>query len=406
MKTAKFLLWLFLILLQPLNLSAVESKHNYPNYGDQKSAALEDLLYIFGHLVPKYYYRPIPDMDECIYQVLNKGLEGCLDKNSIYFSRSRLTPIQDDTEYGGIGVTITEKNGEIKIKAVQKNTPAHTAGILRGDVVVEVSDKQGVMRPTEGKKAREVANVISGPMGRTVKIVVMRNGSRMSFEMRLALIPIIWVESRLLHRNIAYIKLESFSHKGIAAKFRAHLLEIASNKKTSLVVDLRDNPGGFLDETLKILTLFENDPQSTLLTERKYENGAYVDYPKKLADVLYDYTGFLPTYGKFSNRKIVVLINGESASSSEIVAGYLQQNGATVIGEQSYKKGTVQSDIRGLKSGGVIYLTTAEYLIGNSKTRVDGIGVAPDITIANPDSWNPGDVEDQQLQKAVEILNK
>ncbi|MBI2035780.1 MAG: hypothetical protein HYT12_03840 [Candidatus Liptonbacteria bacterium] len=409
-KRRLWLLTLLLALVLFLSLPAYskESDFHYPNFSSEKSQALEEILYIFGYLIPKYYYKPLPNIDECVQKVLNGGLAACLDKNSRYLPKSQMDERaweENDDEYFGIGATLMKDCDSVLVSSVEENSPAYVAGIMARDLIVGVSDASHAIQSTSGKSVYEVAAMIRGPKDSFVNIVVRRGDAEINFQVQRKAIPVKLVESRLISPEISYVSIKSFDSFSISQKVNSALNGVAAKPGTRIVIDLRDNPGGFLRETMKILVLFENKPRNILVTERKYLNSSYVDSVNTVADMIYDYPAILSWFGKYSDRKIAVLVNGNSASSAEILAGYLQQKGATLIGEQTYKKGTVQTDFHGA-SGGTLHLTTAEYLLGNSKVKVDGIGITPNVIIKNPDGWVRGDTaNDLQLQKAIEVLS-
>ena len=229
----------------------------------------------------------------------------------------------------------------------------------------------------QGLEMSKVSSLIKGPVGTKVKLKVKRGEKTLSFQVTRGTIAVNPVEYKTLENNIGYIELKEFT--GQATKEVNKALRSFDNKNVNkLILDLRDNPGGLLSEAISISRLFVTKGPIVHIREK---NKALLTHTSGLEK---------PKY------KLVVLVNEDSASASEIVAGAVKDRKAgSLVGTKTYGKGTVQS-MMPLSDGSMVKLTIAEYLTPN-KTSINGIGIQPDYTIENTE-------EDLQLKKAIEIL--
>lgn len=378
----------------------------YPTYGN-KNLAVEDLVYIFSYLIPASYYKPVSNMKDCVAKTLKSGFAACLDKYSRYIPQelaSEEESSREVREYVGIGIALHLKDGRVKIYKIFEDGPAYKYGMAVDDVILAVSDGSGQMQTVDGKDVAAVVKMIRGAAGTQLAIDILRGDEKKTIKLTRSAINSGVVRVRQINSNIADIKIIDFDDETLALK----LQQIFERARGNIILDLRDNPGGYLEKvTVNFLTFFDDNPSELLVTERKYNDIGYEDIlVYTIGSVIAQNPGFKKTLGKYKDRKIVVLVNGNSASAAEIVAGFLQEHGAIVIGTQTNGKGTVQTTIEGLPSGAKVYLTIAEYFIGNKMKKVEGLGITPNIVVKNPDGWVPRDTEnDLQLQKAIEVLS-
>ncbi len=286
-----------------------------------------------------------------------KGIVEQLDRHSKYFSEEEFDQFIDDVDGNliGIGVYIEEVDRGIKVISPIVGSPADSVGIQSGDIITHVDDLDVTTIPYG-----EAIDKIKGEAGTTVKITVYRSGSILNFEIVREVILIPDVTYEMLDDDIAYIRIIRFGD-GVADEFSKAIQDLDSKNMTSLVLDLRNNPGGYLSEVVEIADWFIDEG----------EDIAYIDYSRNLAK-LYD--------GKTNalNIPLAVLVNNGSASASEILTGAIKYNNkGTVIGETTYGKGTVQS-LYQLATDGGLKVTTAEYFSANGQ-KVNGVGVEPDI---------------------------
>jgi len=284
----------------------------------------------------------------------------------------------------GIGAIIRSdmELGIIEIADVLPNAPAEKAGIVPGDVFIEVD---GI--PVAGMNQTELVTIVRGPAGTTVTILMQRGDKQLTFEIVRERFEIPSVFSEVLEGNIGYISSYDFNQR-TRSKIDAALAELNVNELNGLIIDLRNNPGGLLTSAIEVGSAF-------------IENG----------DILHEVFGngeeiTFETDGSFANITvpIVFLVNERSASASELVAGAVQDYGlATIIGEQTFGKGTVQQ-LRTLTNGGGVRLTIAQWLTPN-RNSIQGEGITPDIIIRVDNDRELAELgKDPQLDAAVEFL--
>lgn len=307
-----------------------------------------------------------------------RGMLQSVDPHSSYFTPEEAEEFNQSIsgEFSGIGVYINEKDGYINIENTIKGQPAEKAGIKKGDLIIEVEDKD-----IKDMGLNKASSLIKGPVGTKVKLKIKRGEKNLVIKVTRQTIKVNPVEYEILEGNVGYIELKEFS--GQATKEIKIALEAFDKKKVKKVIlDLRDNPGGLLSESISISKLFVHKGPIVHIREK---NRALLTYATSLLET--------PKYD------LVVLVNGNSASASEIVAGAVKDRKAgRLVGTKTYGKGTVQS-MMPLSDGSMIKLTIAEYLTAN-ETSINGIGIEPDYLIENL----AGSEEDLQLKKAIEIL--
>lgn len=356
---------------------------------DTGSDDIADTLDKYKVLIDKYYLGEEVD-DETLKEGAIKGyIEALGDPYTEYISKEDMEDYMDDTmgNFVGIGVYMvkdTETN-QIMVLSPIKNSPAEKAGIRPGDYIVEVDGNA-----CTGDDFSNISNKIKGEVGSTVKLKIQRDGETLDFEITRENIKVNPVEGEVLEGNIGYIEFSSFD-EGTAEEFKNKFNELKSQGITSLIIDLRNNGGGIVDEALKIAG-YTVDKGTTLLyevdkdgneTEEKSEVDKIIDMP------------------------IVILVNENTASSSEILSGALKDLGkAKIVGTKTYGKGVIQQ-ILTLADGSGLKITTEEYLTPN-RTKINKVGIEPDETVELPDTveniLNVEREEDTQLQKAIEIL--
>lgn len=342
----------------------------------------------YKSIIDKYYLGEINE--EKLKEGAIKGyIEGLDDPYTEYISKEEMKDYLEDTmgNFVGIGIYMvknTELN-KVQILAPIKNSPAEKAGILPGDLIIAVDDIQYT-----GEDMSIVSNKIKGEEGTTVKMEVLRGTETKTFELKRESIKVNPVEGKVLSDKIGYIAFTSFD-EGTAEEFKAKYEELQKQGIKSLIIDLRNNGGGIVDEALEIAD-FVTEKGSILLYEvdknnkeeiKKSENDPIINVP------------------------IVVLTNGNTASSSEILAGALKDLGkAKICGTKTYGKGVIQQVLT-LTDGSGLKITAEKYLTPN-KTEINKIGIEPDEKVELPESMKNvlvlEEKEDTQLQKAMEML--
>jgi len=320
------------------------------------------------HLIEEEFYSPEgqPDSQEMTYSAIRGALVSLGDRHTI-FAEPALTAILDEDMRGsfqGIGASVNVHNGQLIIYRIIPDTPALEAGLLPGDVIIEVDGQ-----PVQGMELMDVITLIRGPEGTSVSLLIGRRAGPDS-EREILQVDIVrrkiehaTVESRMLADGIAYLGLTDFNSPS-ASKVKKSLQELLECDPQGLILDLRDNPGGYLQSAVAIGSHFIDE--GVIL----YERG------KNDAEREYTATG----RGLATSIPLVVLVNGGSASASEIVAGAIQDHQRGVlIGQQTMGKGTIQVS-QHLSDGSSLHVTVAHWYTPNNE-QIDVKGLTPDILV-------------------------
>lgn len=331
------------------------------------------------------------DEEKVKQEAIRGYIKGLDDPYTEYMTKEEMEEFTSDVmgNFTGIGIYLTkdtEKNAVIVISPI-KDTPAHKAGILPGDIITKVD---GVSYT--GEQLTEASNKIKGEVGSKVTLEILRDNKTLTFEITRENIKINHVESKVLENNIGYIEFNSFDD-GCSKEFKNKLEELKKQNIKSLIIDIRSNGGGLVDEALDIADYIVEKDKTLLITVDKNQNE---EITKAKIDPIID----VP---------VVLLMNETSASASEILAGALKDNGkVTIVGEKSYGKGVIQ-ELLTLKDGSGLKITTNEYYTPNHN-KINKIGITPDVEVVLSDELKEKLVleekEDTQLQKAIEILKK
>ena len=332
------------------------------------------------------------DVDESKLKdgALKGYVEAVGDEYTEYYTKEEMDSFEEDTlgNFTGIGIYMVKdtENNVIKVLTPIDGTPAYNAGIQPGDIISKVDGVEYT-----GEQMTEAANKIKGEVGTTVKLGIIRGTESLELEIKRENIKINHVESKTLDNNIGYLKLSTFD-EGCADEFKQKYDELNANKNIkALVVDLRNNGGGLVEEALNIADYFTDKDSKLLITVDKKEK----EEIRKAKQ------------SKYINVPVVVLINENTASASEILAGALRDNGiAKIVGTKSYGKGVIQ-EVLTLQDGTGIKITTNEYFTPN-KTKINKVRIEPDETVNLPETvknvLTVEEKDDTQLQKAEEIL--
>jgi carboxyl-terminal processing protease len=323
------------------------------------------LLDLFGEVFERVRsgYVEAPTDQELIESAI-AGMLTSLDPHSSYLSAKSFQDMQVQTrgEFGGLGIEVTMEAGLVKVVSPIDGTPAHKAGLKPGDFISHLEGN-----PVLGLTLAEAVEKMRGKVGTDLRVTIRRKGAK-AFEVTItrAVIKIRSIRSRM-EGTIGYLRITSFNEqadKG-ALKAIAQFKKNAGNKLNGLVLDLRNNPGGLLDQSVKISDLFLDKGEIVSTRSRRPEDTQRFNA----------HTGDL-----MNGLPIVVLINGGSASASEIVAGALQDHGrAILMGTKTFGKGSVQTIIP-LSGHGAMRLTTARYYTPSGRS-IQAVGIEPDIKV-------------------------
>jgi carboxyl-terminal processing protease len=284
--------------------------------------------------------------------------------------------------YGGVGMEIGAKDSKPTVISVFPGSPAERAGIRSGDHFLKVDDSY-----VEGLSVSEIASKVRGEPGSQVKLLLERNGELLEFTLTRELITIQTVSFRVVKDQIGYIQLLGFKEQ-TAMDFGDALEQLTRHGVTRLILDLRQNPGGLLSSVIDVASYLVPAAQTVVIIEDR--------------DGKQKYSRSDPFLPKYSFEKIVVLVDGGTASASEILAGALQDHKlATLIGQTTFGKGIVQT-VSPLSQGNAVILTTSRYLTPSGRS-IHKIGITPDIEVVP----SPSDIEqgkDPVFDKALEVL--
>lgn len=343
--------------------------------GERLDSGLEEFIENYEYIVNNYY----GDIDED--KLLSGALAGMmstLDKNSTYMGdESNNFNVTLEGSYKGIGVEVIEKDGTLVISKVMDNSPAKDAGLKSGDILLKLNGKS-----MSGKSSAEFASIINE--NNKVKLVYERDGKNYTAVLKPKLINLKSVTSKLIDNKVGYIDVSIFANNTYE-QFKNELSKLQKDNISGLIIDLRGNVGGHLVTAEKILSLFLD-----------FSHPIYKIKDKNNIETFY-------SEGKMNTKyKIVILVDENSASASEVVASALkEQYGATIIGIKTYGKGTVQ-ELQTLPNGQQYKLTTKEWLTSKGNS-IDGVGITPDIIMDESDK-NINFDDDPYIRKALEQL--
>ena len=342
----------------------------------------------YREIINKYYLGEIDDTK--LEEGAIKGyIEGLGDPYTEYISKEDMDTYLDDTmgNFVGIGIYMV-KNTEydrIQVLSTIKDSPAEKVGIQAGDLIISVD---GIEYKADDMTT--ASNNIKGEEGTKVTVEILRGTEKIKYEIARGKVKVNPVEGKVINNNIGYIKFTSFDET-TAEDFKAKFEELNKKGIQSLIIDLRNNGGGIVDQALEIADYIA-DKDSVLLYEVDKNNKETVKKAKT---------------DPIINMPIVILTNENTASASEILAGALKDLGkAKIVGTKTYGKGVIQQ-ILSLSDGSGLKITIEEYQTPN-RNKINKVGIEPDETVELPDSvksvLNVEENEDTQLQKAIQIL--
>jgi len=332
------------------------------------------LLTLFGDVFERVraeYVEPVKDRD-LVENAINGMLTG-LDPHSNYMNAKAFRDMQVQTrgEFGGLGIEVTQESGFIKVISPIDDTPAARAGVKAGDLITQINGKT-----VQGLSLNEAVEKMRGAPNTKITVTIRREGAERPIEITMTreIIKIQVVRSRL-EGDVGYIRLTSFNEQTESSLRRAiqNLKQQGGDKLKALVLDLRNNPGGLLDQAVAVSDDFLD--QGEIVSTRARQSEDSQRWNAKGGDLA-------------AGLPIVVLINGGSASASEIVAGALQDHRrAVLLGTRTFGKGSVQTVIP-LPGNGAMRLTTARYYTPSGRS-IQALGIAPDVEVAQTREERP-----------------
>ena len=365
--------------------------NNGISYSKVNTTSLEGLEYTLSQFrseLEKKYIGEIND-EELIEGAVKGYVDALGDPYTTYYTKKEMKTIMEETNgnFVGIGVYMTkdlEKNAILIIKPIE-NSPAEKAGILPGDLITKVDDVEYT-----GDKLEEASNKIRGEEGTKVKLEIYRNGETKTFELTRTKVVVSHVTTKVLNNDIGYIAISDFEGE-CASEFETKYKQLEKQGIKKLIIDIRNNGGGIVDEALKIANMLVDKDSTLLITKDKSDKEEVTKATEK----------------PIINIPTVVLVNEYSASASEILAGALKDNGkATLVGTKTYGKGIIQ-ELHQLSDGSGLKITVSEYYTPNHNA-IHKIGITPDVEVDLSEDVKQQttiqEKDDNQLQKAIEIL--
>ena len=355
------------------------------NFGHAANVAR---LFCAMHFIEDHYVNSV-DYTKMIDGAIGGMVHSLGDPHSIYLDQRLYSQIKSDTSgsFGGIGVYMGFKDGGVQVISVMPGSPGEQVGLQAGDAILAVDGT-----PVSEMQSDEVALKIRGETGTTVDLLIHREGQEdKTYTITRDVINVKTVADKMLTDKVGYLRISSFSEK-TGEEFKTAMKDLESNNMKGLVLDLRQNPGGVITSCVEIAK--EIVPKGPIVSVIQRDGSKEV-YNSELEQTKYP---------------IVVLLDGNSASASELLAGALQDTkAATIVGTKSYGKGSVQTVMPMFNEDG-LKLTIAKYYTPNNRS-IDGVGIEPDIEVEasrplqrmlNADM----DIsDDAQLNKAIEVLN-
>jgi carboxyl-terminal processing protease len=327
------------------------------------------MLNLFGDVFEKVRtdYVEKPNEDKLIETAINGMLSG-LDPHSSYMNPKNYQDMRVQTrgEFGGLGIEVTQDDGYVKVVAPIDDTPASRAGILANDLIIQIDGEV-----TKGLTLNQAVDKMRGKIGAPITLTIIRGADKKKLDFRIVRdrIRIQAVRSEVENGDIGYIRITQFNEKtyeGLKKAITKLEKDIPADKVKGFIVDLRNNPGGLLDQSIAVSNAFMN--KGEIVSTRGRNKDETQRYNARPGDL---------TKGK----KVIVLINGGSASASEIVAGALQDHKrAIVLGTRSFGKGSVQTIIPLGQDNGALRLTTARYYTPSGRS-IQAKGIQPDIEL-------------------------
>ena len=381
-KTKEVVLLLVLTAIISLAMGGIVT-YNIVLKGEKVDDELQEFITNYDYIVDNYYGDV--DKTELVDSAI-AGMLSTLDKNSAYVGGTDTNfSIYLEGTYEGTGIQVyNDDNGNIVVYSVFGGSPASKAGLKEDDIIIKVNDKD-----TTNMSIDEFSKLVKDQNGK-FNITYKRGDSEKTVQLKVDTIEIQSVSSKVINKDnkkIGYIRTTIFANNTYE-QFKKELDKLEDEGIDGLVIDLRGNSGGHLSSAEQIISLFLDSSHPIYQIKSKESKNIYYSTGKET-----------------KNYKISILIDGNSASASEVVTSALaEQYGAKTVGKKSYGKGTVQ-ELQTLSDGDQYKLTTKSWLTSKGKV-IDGKGIEPDYDVTLSDEYleNPTDENDDQLQKAIEVI--
>lgn len=366
--------------------------HNISNIFTENNSNVDEIESKLKEINKKINETYIGDINQ--EKLMEGAIEGYVaalgDEYTEYLNKEEVQQLLEEVDgsYVGIGVYISKliQSNEIVVVGVVEDSPAHKKGILVGDIIKKVDGVE-----YSGDELNNASDKMRGPEGTNVKVIIERKEEEKEIEITREKIQLKYTSSEILENNIGYIKISSFEGN-CASDFEKHYKNLESKGIKSLIIDLRNNGGGIVDESLKIADFLLPKDVTSLITVDKKNN-------EEITKTKNDAMVKVP---------VVILVNGYTASASEILTGAVKENtDYKIVGTKTYGKGVIQGIYLLSDKETALKVTIQEYFTPN-KNKINKTGITPDYEVELPEEWkNKSVIEkqyDTQLKKAIELL--
>ncbi len=352
------------------------------------SSSIESTFNNFKKFIEKKYIGTI-DEEKMLESAIKGYVEGLDDEYSEYITKEEMKEYMEETngKYVGIGVYISNntQTNQIVVLMPMKGSPAEEAGMKSGDIITKIDGVE-----YKGEDLSKASNALKQEEGTKVKVEILRDNQTIELEIERKTIKINHVESDVINNSIGYIQISTFDD-GCYDEFKQKIDELKTKNIKSLIIDLRNNGGGIVEEAINIADLFTTKNSTLLITTGK-NTEEEITKAKKDKEI---------------DMPIVILVNENTASASEILTAAIKENcdKVTIVGKTTFGKGVIQT-IFTLTDGSGLKLTTNEYYTPK-RNKINKIGIKPDVEVDFPENESVYSIEkqkDTQLQKAIELL--
>jgi carboxyl-terminal processing protease len=361
-------------------------------------AAQKDLNFslfwkVWDTMQDKYYDKSKLVQSNMVYGAITGMVAAVGDPYSMFLAPEQNKLVEDDLHgnFSGVGIEIGFKDSQMAVTAPLPGSPAEKAGVMAGDLIVGIKDEaKKIEQSTQSMNLNDAVKIIRGPANTKVTLVLVREGTKEAFEVELTRqtieVPSVKLDYVGDDKNIAHIKIQKFGAETVGEWNKSVIDVITKLQVNKIIVDVRNNPGGYMEAAITIASDFL-DPSQVVVIE-DHGNGQKIEHKSQ------------PKPGRLKGKKLVILVNGGSASASEILSGAMRDDlGVKLVGVKTFGKGTIQEPLT-LDDGAGLHVTIAKWLTPKS-TWVHGDGLDPDVEVKD----NKDKEGDEQLEEAIKVVN-